>query len=116
MEKNKKEIIVETPWGKVISASGIESIFLGVSKDLEKLQSAISKINTQIETPQKNNGLLRIQEDIVSIKEKLLFLENEAIEKIQRMENNLEKTQNELKDFMELTRKTLRLFKDRLGV
>ncbi|MFX0113275.1 MAG: hypothetical protein ACFFB3_01880 [Candidatus Hodarchaeota archaeon] len=116
MEKKKNELIVETPWGKVVSASGMETIAQGFSQDLEKIRKAIAKINAQLKDGENSKGIEDLKPTLDSLNERIEKLEKETLGRIKTVEETHEKTQTELRESMELTRKTLRLFKERLEI
>jgi predicted nucleic acid-binding Zn-ribbon protein len=116
VEKKKNELTVETPWGKVVSASGMETIARGFSQDLEKIQKAITKINMQLKDGGSSKGIDDLKPTLDSLAERVENLEKETLSRIKTVEEAHEKTRTELREFMELTRKTLRLFKERLDI
>lgn len=116
MEKKKSDLLVETPWGKVVSASGMETIARGFSKDLEKVHRAISKMKSQLKNDQNSKSLEDIQTALGALAKRVEHLEEETFAKIQGLESSHEKIQTELREFMDLTRKTFRLFKQKLNI
>ncbi|MHA2232999.1 MAG: hypothetical protein ACXAB4_10945, partial [Candidatus Hodarchaeales archaeon] len=65
---------------------------------------------------QNSKSLEDIQPALDALTKRVEHLEEETLAKIQGLESSHEKMQTELREFMELTRKTLRLFKQKLNI
>ena len=116
MVKQDKDLMVETPWGKVILAPGFETILRGFSSDLEKIRQAIKKINSRLDKTTAFENLEELQVSLESLGKRMNYVENDTLSRIKAVEESLQKTQTELRDFMDLTRNTLRLFKKKLDI
>jgi predicted nucleic acid-binding Zn-ribbon protein len=116
VEKKKNNLTIETPWGKAVSATGMETIALGFTQDLEKIRRSIAKINTELKDGRNSKSLEKFQPTLDSLTKKVEDLEKETLTRIKALEKSQEKSTAELREFMDLTRKTLRLFKEKLEI
>ncbi|MFW9917812.1 MAG: hypothetical protein ACFFGZ_19585 [Candidatus Thorarchaeota archaeon] len=116
MEKKKNNLTIETPWGKAVSAAGMETIARGFSQDLEKIRRSIAQINSELKDGRDSKSLEKLQPALDSLTKKIENLEKETLTRIEALEKSQEKSTAEMREFMDLTRKTLRLFKEKLEI
>ena len=98
------ELIAETPWGKLITAKGLEILLTGFNNDLERLNKSISQIKTRLD-------------EIEALK-----LNKNVNSRIQALEGSLKSLEDDIHEFRENQthfaahmKKTLELFYTRLG-
>ncbi|MFX0208702.1 MAG: hypothetical protein ACFFDT_22160 [Candidatus Hodarchaeota archaeon] len=79
-----EELVVDTPWGKLITSRGLEYLLKGFENDLEKLGGSLARIETRItefESTQSNDN---VKSRIQAIEGSLKSLEDE----IQKFKEN----------------------------
>lgn len=72
-----EELVVDTPWGKLITSKGLEYLLKGFENDLEKLGESLARIETRItefESTQSNDN---VKSRIQAIEGSLKSLEDE---------------------------------------
>lgn len=98
-----EELVVDTPWGKLITAKGLQVLLTGFANDFDSLNKNLSSINTRL-----------------TELESILQTENpnsrmQAIEgTLKSLENEINKIRNSQTQFAKHIKKTFKLFYTRL--
>ncbi|MFX0049649.1 MAG: hypothetical protein ACFFAJ_18010 [Candidatus Hodarchaeota archaeon] len=98
-----EELVVDTPWGNLITAKGLEILLTGFNNDLDRLNKSLSRIDSRLD-------------EIEAIKSS-----KNVNSRIQALEGSLKSLEDDIQEFRENQtrfaahmKKTLELFYSRL--
>lgn len=98
-----EELVVDTPWGKLITSKGLTILLTGFENDLEKLRRTLARIETrltEIESTQSNKN----------VKSRIQAIEGS----LKSLEDDIQQFRENQTDFASHMKKTLQLFYSRL--
>ncbi|MFX0173615.1 MAG: hypothetical protein ACFE9L_17125 [Candidatus Hodarchaeota archaeon] len=100
---DNEELVVDTPWGNLITAKGLEILLTGFNNDLDRLNKSLSRIDSRLD-------------EIEAIKSN-----KNVNSRIQALEGSLKSLEDDIQEFRENQtrfaahmKKTLELFYSRL--
>ncbi|MFX1517084.1 MAG: hypothetical protein ACFFC6_12350 [Promethearchaeota archaeon] len=79
-----EELVVDTPWGKLVTSRGLKYLLTGFQQDLERLGGSLARIETRINEIESTQSIDNVKSRIQAIEGSLKSLEDE----IQKFRDN----------------------------
>ena len=98
-----EELVVDTPWGKLVTSKGLKILLTGFKNDIQKLEETLARIETrlgEIEGAQSNKN----------VKSRIQAIEGS----LKSLEDNIQQFSENQTGFAAHMKKTLQLFYTRL--
>jgi hypothetical protein len=98
-----EELVIDTPWGKLVTSKGLEYLLKGFENDLERLGKSLARIETRIAEIEGTQSNDNVKSRIQAIEGSLKSLEDE-----------IQKFQENQTAFAAHMKKTLQIFYSKL--
>jgi len=72
-----EELVVDTPWGKLVTSRGLKYLLTGFQQDLERLGKSLARIETRITEIESTQSTENVKSRIQAIEGSLKSLEDE---------------------------------------
>ena len=72
-----EELVVDTPWGKLVTSRGLKYLLTGFQQDLERLGGSLARIETRITEIESTQSIDNVKSRIQAIEGSLKSLEDE---------------------------------------
>lgn len=72
-----EELVVDTPWGKLVTSRGLKHLLTGFQQDLERLGKSLTRIETRITEIESTQSNENVKSRIQAIEGSLKSLEDE---------------------------------------
>ena len=73
---DEKELVVDTPWGKLVTSKGLRILLKGFENDLERLRKSLTRIETRIAEIERTRSNKTVKSRIQAIEGSLKSLED----------------------------------------
>ncbi len=90
-----EELLVDTPWGKLVTSKGLKYLLKGFQNDLQTINSSLEEIETRLEELESNISIVNANSRVQALEGSLKSLEDEIQEfriKQTKFANHMKKT------------------------